>query len=110
MSTDERIRMLEAKLDALLISAITYNNDTAQAINSVAPNPVPDRVAVALDLIANEGKQMIAQKVVKKRRKASAYGRRYGAAYKRLRKKHPRAKHTTLVKRAHAEARRGKKK
>lgn len=40
-----------------------------------------------------------------KKRKASAYSKAYGAAYKRLKKKHPRTKHATLVKRAHAAAR-----
>ena len=46
----------------------------------------------------------------KKKRKVSKYARAYGAAYKRLKKKHPRSKHATLVKRAHAEARRQMKK
>lgn len=43
------------------------------------------------------------------KRKASAYAKAYGAAYRRLKKKHPRAQHKTLVKKAHAEARRKKK-
>lgn len=111
MISDERIRMLEAKIDALLIQVITQNTDTIQAINSVAPNPVPDRFAVALDMLANEGKGRIAKGAVKKRRKASAYSRRFGKEYKRLKKKHPRTKHATLMKRAHAAARKngGKK-
>ena len=46
----------------------------------------------------------------KAKRKVSKYARAYGAAYKALKKKHPRAKHATLVKRAHAEARRKSKK
>ena len=46
----------------------------------------------------------------KRKRKVSKYARAYGAAYKALKKKHPRAKHATLVKRAHAEARRKTKK
>lgn len=45
-----------------------------------------------------------------RRRKVSKYARAYGAAYKALKKKHPRSKHATLVKRAHAEARRKMKK
>lgn len=44
-----------------------------------------------------------------KKRKASAYSKAYGRAYKRLKKKHPRTKHATLVKRAHAEAKRSRK-
>lgn len=46
----------------------------------------------------------------KKKRKVSAYSRAYGAAYRRLKAKHPRSQHKTLVKRAHAEARRKTKK
>jgi len=45
-----------------------------------------------------------------RRRRVSKYARAYGAAYKALKKKHPRSKHATLVKRAHAEARRKTKK
>lgn len=45
-----------------------------------------------------------------KKRKVSAYARAYGKSYKRLKAKHPRSKHATLVKRAHAEARRLMKK
>jgi hypothetical protein len=46
----------------------------------------------------------------KRKRKVSKYARTYGAAYRALKKKHPRSKHATLVKRAHAEARRKMKK
>lgn len=46
----------------------------------------------------------------KAKRRVSKYARAYGAAYKALKKKHPRSKHATLVKRAHAEARRKSKK
>jgi len=42
----------------------------------------------------------------KKKRKASAYSKRYGAAYKRLKKKHPRMSFGALSKKAHKEARR----
>lgn len=45
-----------------------------------------------------------------KKRKASAYAKAYGKSYRRLKAKHPRSKHTTLVKRAHAEARKMAKK
>ena len=41
----------------------------------------------------------------KKPRKASAYSRRYGAEYKRLKKKHPRMKFGALSKKAHAATR-----
>ena len=54
----------------------------------------------------------------KKKRKVSAYSRRYGAAYKRLRKRHTLKNgkyrkgynHKRLVKLAHKEAKRGGKK
>lgn len=46
----------------------------------------------------------------KPKRKVSKYARAYGKAYKRLKAKHPRAQHKTLVKRAHAEARKMMKK
>ena len=54
---------------------------------------------------------------VKKKRKVSAYSRRYGAAYKRLRRKHTLKSgkmrkginHKKLVKMAHKEAKRSKR-
>lgn len=45
-----------------------------------------------------------------RKRKASPYNKRFAAAYKALKKKHPRTKHATLMKRAHAQARKGAKK
>jgi len=42
----------------------------------------------------------------KKKRKASAYSKRYGAAFRRLKKKHPRMSFTALSKKAHKDARR----
>ena len=42
----------------------------------------------------------------KKKRKASAYSKRYGAAYKRLKRKHPRMSFGSISKKAHKEARR----
>jgi len=42
----------------------------------------------------------------KVKRTASAYARRYGAAFKRLKKKHPRMSFKALAKKAHKEARR----
>lgn len=46
----------------------------------------------------------------KRKRRPSKYNRAYGANYKKLKKKHPRAKHATLVTRAHAATRREMKK
>lgn len=110
MTPAERLAQLEAKLDAVLVAMITRNTDTFQALNSVSPRPVADDLAVALDMVANAGKAQIARGAVKKRRKASAYNRRFAKAYKDLKKKHPRTKHATLMKRAHAQARKGGKK
>jgi hypothetical protein len=42
----------------------------------------------------------------KPKRKVSAYHKRMGAELKRLKKKHPKAKSATLMKRAHKHARR----
>ena len=42
----------------------------------------------------------------KVKRKVSAYAKRYGAAFKRLKKKHPRMSFKALAKKAHAAARR----
>jgi len=42
----------------------------------------------------------------KKKRKVSAYSKRYGAAYKSLKAKHPRMSFGALSKKAHKQARR----
>jgi len=42
----------------------------------------------------------------KKKRKASAYNKRYAREYKRLKKKHPRTSFAVLAKKAHRAARR----
>jgi len=42
----------------------------------------------------------------KKKRKASAYNKRYAREYKRLKKKHPRTSFAALAKKAHKAARR----
>jgi DNA-directed RNA polymerase subunit M/transcription elongation factor TFIIS len=41
----------------------------------------------------------------KKKRKPSAYNKRYAAAYRRLKKKHPRSSFAAIAKKAHREAR-----
>jgi len=45
----------------------------------------------------------------KKTRKVSAYSRRYGVEYKRLKAKHPRMKFGALSKKAHAATRKAMK-
>jgi len=44
----------------------------------------------------------------KKKRKASAYNKKYAKAYKALKKKHPRTSFAALAKKAHAKAKRMK--
>ncbi len=45
----------------------------------------------------------------KKTRKVSAYSKRYGKEFSRLKKKHPRMKFGALSKKAHAATKRGRK-
>ena len=45
----------------------------------------------------------------KKKRKVSAYSKRYGREYKRLKAKHPRASFGSLSRKAHAATRKGMK-
>ena len=56
------------------------------------------------DITSDRGDRAPAPK--KTKRKASAYSKRYGAAYKRLKRKHPRMSFGALSKKAHKEARR----
>ena len=58
------------------------------------------------DITSDRGKSAPAAKAPKRKRKASAYSKRYGAIYKRLKKKHPRMSFGSLSKKAHKEARR----
>jgi len=66
-----------------------------------------DAIRLILDAIPADTKAK-AMKAAKRtvKRKASAYSKRYGAAFKRLKKKHPRTAFKTLAKRAHKAARR----
>jgi len=58
------------------------------------------------DLTTDRGSAAPAAKAPKRKRKASAYAKRYGAIYKRLKQKHPRMSFGSLSKKAHKEARR----
>ena len=60
------------------------------------------------DITSDRGNSAPAAKPPKRKRKASAYSKRYGAIYKRLKKKHPRMSFGSLSKKAHKEARRKK--
>ena len=58
------------------------------------------------DITSDRGESAPAAKAPKRKRKASAYSKRYGAIYKRLKTKHPRMSFGSLSKKAHKEARR----
>jgi len=69
--------------------------------------PTCDAIRLILKAIPDETKRRAvkgAKKAVK--RKASAYSKRYGAAFRKLKRKHPRTAFKTLSKRAHKLARR----
>lgn len=57
------------------------------------------------DLTRDRGESAPAAKAPKRKRKASAYAKRYGRIYKGLKKKHPRMSFGALSKKAHREAR-----
>jgi len=57
------------------------------------------------------GKSIVtkSKKKGKKKRKASAYNKRYAKEYRRLKKKHPRTSFAALAKKAHAATRKAMK-
>ena len=57
------------------------------------------------DITRDRGDSAPAPKTTKKKRKASAYSKRYGRIYKELKRKHPRMSFGALSKKAHKEAR-----
>ena len=61
------------------------------------------------DITSDRGESTPPTKTPKRKRKVSAYSKRYGAIYKRLKKKHPRMSFGALSKKAHKEARRKKR-
>ena len=88
-------QQLRAVADALLIPVSTMTGIPQQAVQGFVEGTTAGAVAAAK---------------APKKRKVSAYARAYGKAYKRLKAKHPRSKHKTLVQRAHAAARKQMKK
>ena len=60
------------------------------------------------DITTERGRSAPAPKA-KKARKVSAYSKRYGREYKRLKAKHPRASFGSLSKKAHAATRKAMK-
>jgi len=53
-------------------------------------------------------KERLSSPKPKKKRKASAYNKKYAKAYKALKKKHPRTSFAALAKKAHVKAKRMK--
>ena len=86
---------LQAMADALLVPVATLTGLPPAAVQGFVEGTTTGAVAA--------GK-------APKKRKVSAYAKAYGKAYKRLKAKHPRAQHKTLVKRAHAAAKKATKK
>lgn len=67
-------------------------------------------IGSAMEPIENAAIGAVQTTTKKAKRKVSKYARAYGQAYKMLKKKHPRSQHATLVKRAHAAAKKQMKK
>lgn len=94
------------RMERLLHAAISAQSSAALAERGV----VGPQAAFASELVADAA----VKGTRKVKRKASAYSKRYGAAYRRLRKKHTLKNgklrkgysHKRLVKMAHAEAKR----
>ena len=84
-------QQLRAVADALLVPVASLTGMQAPAVQAFVEGTTTGAVAAAK---------------APKKRKVSAYSRAYGNAYRRLKAKHPRSQHKTLVKRAHAEAKR----
>ena len=66
--------------------------------------PVAEKVAFSPQVQKTEGR--VVRKV---KRKASAYQKKLGKAIKELKKKHPKTKMSTLMKRAHKQVKRSMK-
>jgi hypothetical protein len=77
-------------------AAVERNNFNPEAFNKYLPPGVTPIRVTKKTKVAPE----------KKKRKASAYSKRYGAAYKSLKAKHPRMSFGALSKKAHKQARR----
>lgn len=99
--------------DLALAAALRQIAD-AMVMSAAARAGVPPGVAQVAPLVVDSA----AQTVAKRKRKASAYSRAYGRAYKALRRKHTLKSgklrkgitHKRLVKMAHAEAKKRRSK
>ena len=75
------------RLERAIFELIAGDGQTLQALQpaiNAAGIPLSPEVARALDPIAFQGQQIIAGQVIKKKRKVSAYSRKYGKAFKRV--------------------------
>lgn len=80
-----------------------YNAARDDILSAFGPGYLP--ISMETPLATSQAPMQANAPVAKKKRKPSKYNKAYGANYKRLRKKHPRAQHATLVTRAHAATR-----
>lgn len=53
------------------------------------------------EAIVHHAEEKVRKVVAKKKRKVSAYGKRYSVEFKKLKKAHPRMKFASLAKKAH---------
>jgi len=97
-------------MESPVSSALCDVMEQALIEKGIAPSIARELAQRACMPVAMAGERVVVSGARKAKRKVSKYARAYGAAYKALKKKHPRSKHATLVKRAHAEARRKVKK
>ena len=80
-----------SRLERAIYALITQNTDTIQTLQPVANAlgvPLDSDTARLLDSLANQGKAQIAESVIKQKRKASPYAKKYGRAFKKVSKKY----------------------
>lgn len=93
------------------MAASAVLRQTADALSGAVGGFVGGRIAGPRGAVVGRA---VAPKLIEKgamrvKRKASAYSKRYGAAFKRLKKKHPRSSFGALSKKAHRAAKKGSK-
>ena len=97
-------------MESPVSSALCDVMEQALVEKGIAPAIARELAQRACMPVVGAGERAVVRTAKRAKRKVSKYARAYGTAYKALKKKHPRAKHATLVRRAHAEARRKTKK
>ena len=97
-------------MESPVASALCDVMEQALIDKGIAPSIARELAQRACMPTVMAGQRAVVRPVKRAKRKVSKYARAYGSAYKALKKKHPRAKHATLVRKAHTEARRKTKK